>query len=74
MIKLLEWVLEFNPFFRCSASEFVRSKAFTNFKVSKTESTAPFKIMLDIDSDDSFDYATGTNIKYSIPILKDLII
>ena len=67
---LLDWLLQFNPFFRCSASEATKSTAFSNIRKKKNEFTAADKIKLDIDSDGAFDYETGQSVIFSVKDLK----
>ena len=62
---LLERQLEFNPYFRCSASESLQSPFFADIKVDQLEMSAPYKLKLDIDDVDSFNYITCKSDKFN---------
>ena len=49
-------MLEFNPWFRKSPKELLKMKVFDQIRHHKMEQDAPFKIHLEIDQDDAFDY------------------
>ncbi len=50
-------MLEFNPFFRPTAKECLQSKMFDGIRVPGLESSAPFKINIDVDRNEfEFDY------------------
>lgn len=75
IIKLLNWMLEFNPYYRCSASEAIRAKVFDQVRKPKNEKThATTKTFLEIDSDDAFDYSKGISTKYSKDMYHALIV
>jgi serine/threonine protein kinase len=74
LIKLLDSTLKFNPFFRFSANEALKSKLFDQCRSKKMESSAPFKISLDVDRDDSFDYTEGISNKYTLADYKEKIV
>ena len=46
LVDLLKGMLEFNPFFRLTARECLKSKVFDDIRVSQVEQSAPFKIKL----------------------------
>ena len=62
---LLERQLEFNPYFRCSASESLQNPFFDDIKVEQLEMSAPYKLKLDIDDVDSFNYTTCKSDKFN---------
>ena len=49
-------MLEFNPWFRKSPKELLKMKVFDQIRKESMEVDAPFKITLEIDQDDVFDY------------------
>jgi hypothetical protein len=56
IVEILTWLLEFNPYLRCSAAELLKSSLFDPVRNHQQEKSAPFKIKLEIDRDASFDY------------------
>lgn len=56
-IALLRQMLEFNPYFRPSAYELLKSKFFDDIRCKQNQKQAPFKLLLDVDSDKNFDAA-----------------
>ena len=65
MIKILESMLQFNPYMRHSASECLQSPLFEGIKISEHEIAAPSKIQLDVDKDDAFDYKNACSEKFT---------
>ena len=72
--------LSFNPFYRMTAYDALRSKVFDSVRSSKKEqiieqiSNDPeCDIMLDVDRDDAFDYENSSNAKYSVNDLKNIL-
>jgi mitogen-activated protein kinase 1/3 len=63
--KLKDDMLKFNPFFRVSASEVLKSSIFDTFRISKNERSAKQKVLLEIDKDEGFNYETGKSDKYT---------
>jgi hypothetical protein len=57
-------LLKFNPYFRWSALECLKSPYFASVKISKKEKWQKQKIELEIDSDEAFDYLLGSSEKY----------
>ena len=55
---ILKSLLEFNPFFRSTAKECLKSPIFDKIRVPALEEDAPFKIFLDIDKEGAYDYAS----------------
>jgi serine/threonine protein kinase len=62
---MLTNLLELNPFFRCSAAELLKNPIFNCVRKTSGEKSAPFKINLEIDRDDAFDYETGCSDRYA---------
>ena len=65
MVKILESMLQFNPYMRHSANECLQSKLFQGIKISDQEITAPSKILLEVDKDDAFDYRNACSNKFT---------
>lgn len=65
MVAILENMLQFNPYMRHSAIECLQSPLFAGIKISEQEITAPSKILLEVDKDESFDYSTATSSKFT---------
>ena len=65
MVKVLESMLQFNPYMRHSANECLQSPLFEGIKTSEQEITAPSKILLDVDKDDSYDYSNACSNRFS---------
>jgi hypothetical protein len=62
---MLKSLVQINPFFRPTAKEVLKSTIFDHIRNPKLEKTSvSYKIKLDIDHDDAFDYATGVSTKY----------
>ena len=51
LVKILVQMLEFNPFFRPSAKQLLKSKLFDDFRIKKNEVGAPAKIYLTVDKE-----------------------
>ena len=49
-------MFEFNPHYRLSCKELIQNQIFDSVRVKKIEKGAPYKIYLDMDKIDSFDY------------------
>ena len=71
--KLKDDMLKFNPFFRVSASELLKSKVFDEFRINKNEKSASEKILLEIDKDESFNYESGKSDKYTFTDYKKIV-
>ena len=71
--KLKDDMLKFNPFFRVSASELLKSKVFDEFRIKKNEKSASEKILLEIDKDESFNYESGKSDKYTFTDYKKIV-
>ena len=61
MVKKL---LEFNPYFRVSASDFVKNPYFDFDRVSACENLKPAKICLPFDHADSYDYENFKDLEF----------
>ena len=58
-------MLEFNPYFRPTAKECLSHPLFKNIRVLGLETSAPFKINIDVDRNEhKFDYEE-TNTKFT---------
>lgn len=49
LINMLEQMLQFNPYYRPTAKELLKSKIFDKIRCEDLEKSAPFKILIDID-------------------------
>ncbi len=58
-------MLEFNPYFRWSPSECLRSPVLDSIRRPQLEKPAPIKLKLMVDQDDSFDYDASKSHKFS---------
>ena len=61
LMYILDQTLKFNPYFRNSASECIKTQVFDEVRDKKKEISAPYKITLDIDRDEAFDYTNGVS-------------
>jgi len=66
-------ILKFNPFFRVSASELLKSKVFDEYRINKNEKSAPEKILLEIDRDESFNYESGKSEKFTFTDYRNIV-
>jgi len=65
MLKILEGMLQFNPYMRLSANECLKQNMSQNINnLVDHNMTAPYKIHLEIDKDDAFDYKHGRSDKF----------
>mmetsp|Transcript_32081 Transcript_32081/g.49055 ORF Transcript_32081/g.49055 Transcript_32081/m.49055 type:complete len:85 (+) Transcript_32081:1206-1460(+) len=74
MVKLLVEILHLNPFYRCSAAETIKLSIFDEVREPHLEKSAPYKIKLDIDQDDAFDYIEGQSLKYTMKDYRAIIL
>lgn len=51
LVEVLEQLLEFNPFFRPTASEILKHKLFDNIRQPGLELPAPKKISIDLEEE-----------------------
>ena len=58
IVEIFESMIEFNPFFRKSASEYLKHDIFDPVRKEELELLAPFKIKLEVDNEETFDYKT----------------
>ena len=65
LLHLLKGLTEFNPFFRFSAREAMKSKYFDDIRIPKIEKACSSKVQLKVDEDGVFDYTNGTSNKYN---------
>lgn len=73
LTEILKSLLEFNPFFRTSAKECLKSPIFDEIRVPTLEEDAPFKIFLDIDKEGAFDYESAEQQTLSMETLRKKI-
>ena len=71
---MLENILKLNPYHRWSASELLKLQIFDEFRDPEMEASAPFKILLEIDRDEAFDYEDSVSHKYSMSNYKEMIL
>lgn len=58
-------LLQFNPNKRITAEECLKNKIFDPIRVPELEKPAPFKIKLDIDDIQAYDYDNNIDMVYS---------
>ena len=66
LTKVMKGCLEFNPYFRSSATECLQSSAFDHCRETIKYKSPKCKLILDIDRDDAFNYETGLSEKYTL--------
>ena len=64
LVALVKRMLEFNPFFRISAADALKSKLFDGIRVPQFEQPSPKKVVIDGFLDESFDYNKFTSAKF----------
>ena len=52
LIDLLEQMLEYNPYYRPTAKQLLKSKLFDDIRVPEMQGIAPFKIVIKIDNNE----------------------
>ena len=65
LLKMLESMLEFNPYFRLTAEEALKSKVFDGIRIQAFERPSPVQIKLNIFAEDAYDYENHTDHKLS---------
>lgn len=65
LIEMVNKLLEFNPYFRWTAHECLKSSYFDNIRNHNTEKHPKKKIMLEVDQDEAFNYEQGNSPMYS---------
>ena len=71
--KLKYQMLQFNPYFRCSAAEVIKHKNFDKIRLYSKEKSATEKIFLEIDSDKAYDYETGHSNIYKFKDYRKIV-
>ena len=66
MIDMLCSLIKLNPYFRKSASEIIKDSIFDDLRLPMMEKSAPFKLRLEVDQDDAFDFEKGISLKYDM--------
>ena len=64
MKVVMKGMLELNPYFRCSASEILKSPIFDKIRVKELEEPAPFKLDSSIDAMGAYDYEANNDKVY----------
>ena len=64
VVKVLCDLLQFNPHKRVSAADCLQNKIFDPIRVPELEQPAPFKIKLNVDDYDAFDYDANEDMVY----------
>ena len=72
--QVLKGLMEFNPYFRLTPKECLKSPLFDKIRVPILERDAPLKIFLDIDKDDAFDYHTQQSKEFTMPRLRQILL
>ena len=65
--------LEFNPYYRHSATECISSPSFDFCRDKDKQKSGKVKFILDIDMEDAFNYGSGKSEKYSYKEYQRLI-
>lgn len=65
LVQLLMSMIEFNPYYRSSPAECLKSPFFDPIRVPQLEQPAPTKIYLEIDQEDACDYQSGASMKFT---------
>lgn len=61
LLELLASMLRFNPYFRVTAQEALKSKVFDDIRVAHFEKTSHHKIQLELYEDGAYDYKNHTD-------------
>ena len=70
LCNTLDSMLQFNPYFRGTASDLLKNKIFDNIRDPKMEEPAPFKIVLEYDEANCFDYSECKSKTHDLEDLK----
>ena len=62
MRRVLQAMLELNPYFRASAAEILKSPIFDEIRVPELEEPAPFKIDVAVDRMGAYDYENNEDL------------
>ena len=73
LVKLLESMLTYNPAFRPTVSECLKSDIFDKVRCKKIENIEAPEIELDILKINSFDYEKGVDKTYSLDDYKKML-
>jgi hypothetical protein len=65
--------LEFNPYFRYSATEVIANSCFDLCRSKPKQKSIKLKLMLDIDKDEAFDYEKGISEVYKLSDFQNII-
>lgn len=74
ILDILQSMLEFNPNFRGTAAELLKSKVFDKIRKPEMEVSAPFQIKLAIDEAGAFDYDKCKSDRFSIEDYKKMLV
>lgn len=74
LVKLLESMLTYNPAFRPTVSDCLKSEVFDKVRNSKIENVQAPEIELDILKINTFDYEKGVGKTYSLDDYKKILI
>mmetsp|Transcript_32118 Transcript_32118/g.49116 ORF Transcript_32118/g.49116 Transcript_32118/m.49116 type:complete len:99 (+) Transcript_32118:403-699(+) len=73
LVKLIQSMLEFNPHFRQSAKELLRSPIFDKIRRPEMEKAASSKLSLAVDADGVYDYEDERFLKYELDDYKKML-
>jgi len=73
MAKIVEKLLQFNPYLRTSAHDLLKLPLFDKIRDPELEKPANHKINLEIDNDGAFNYDDQSSLYYSFD-LKEMLI
>lgn len=73
VVEILQEMLQFNPQYRSDASFLLKNKIFDNIRDPTMEAGAPYKIKLDVDAPDQFDYEALLSLKYTYDDFQEML-
>ena len=72
--SLLKSMIEFNPYFRQSAKELLRSEVFGQLNKVVESVGAEEKVLLEVDCDDVYDYEDCKQVKFDTNTFMEMIL
>mmetsp|Transcript_40448 Transcript_40448/g.61701 ORF Transcript_40448/g.61701 Transcript_40448/m.61701 type:complete len:85 (+) Transcript_40448:1223-1477(+) len=66
-------MLQFNPFYRKSASELLKLKVFDKVRSAKMEAAPSEKLLIPVDAPDCYDYEENCNKKFDLSDFKSML-
>lgn len=72
--SVLKSMIEFNPYFRQSAKEILRSEVFGQLNKGIESVGAEEKVLLEVDCDDVYDYEDCKQVKFDMNTFMEMIL